>query len=70
MSLTIKEATRDDFTEILSIVSIDEGVDYLPPLLDQWLDEDDRINFVCLIHDKIVAFCSFSKYQAGSKDTV
>ena len=70
MSLNIREATRDDFAEILNIVSIDETVDYLPSLLGQWLGENDRLNAVCLINDKIVGFCSFSKYQAGSEDTV
>ena len=70
MNLTTREATRDDLTEILSIVSINETVDYLPPLLDQWLDEHDRVNFVGLINSNIVAFCSFSRYLAGSKDTV
>ncbi|XP_046582661.1 histidine N-acetyltransferase-like [Haliotis rubra] len=53
---TIRLATQGDYESVLAIGEVYNGVDYLPCKYAEFLEDDNYLNFICIVDGEVIGF--------------
>ncbi|XP_067660828.1 histidine N-acetyltransferase-like isoform X2 [Haliotis asinina] len=53
---TIRRATLEDYESVLGIGEVYNGVDYLPCKYAEFLEDDNYLNFICIVDGEVIGF--------------